>query len=72
VTDREAEEVFLDRRILVSSDVKHSEAEERFQALGQSSKGRVLFVSFTIRKNKIKIISARDANRKEAKKHEKV
>jgi uncharacterized protein len=65
VTSQEAEEVFTREPLVVSEDVKHSQVEERFQALGKTAKGRMLFLSFTIRKDKIRIISVRDANRKE-------
>lgn len=65
VAIKEAEEIFDDKSLLVSEDIKHSEKELRFQALGKTNAGRVLFVSFTIRKNRIRIISVRDMNRKE-------
>lgn len=65
VTIKEAEEVFNDKSLLVSEDVKHSEKELRFQALGKTSESRMLFISFTVRRNKIRIISIRDMNKKE-------
>lgn len=48
VEDKETEEAFTNKPILVSKDLKHSEKELRFQALGQTDNGRLLFVSFTI------------------------
>lgn len=69
VTNKEAEEVF-NNQPLISEDIKHSEKELRFQALGKTDKERLLFLSFTIRKNKIRIISARDMNKKEVSKYE--
>lgn len=71
VTNKEAEEVFSNKP-LVSEDTKHSTTEKRFQALGKTDKGRLLFISFTIRNEKVRIISARDMNKKEVKKHEEV
>ena len=66
VCQKEAEEVFLDPIILVLEDVKHSQAEERFQALGESASGRRLHVTFTLRNGtKIRVISARQMHRKE-------
>jgi len=66
VSQKEAEEVFLDPIILVLEDVKHSQAEERFQALGESASGRRLHVTFTLRNGtKIRVISARQMHRKE-------
>ena len=48
-------------------DFRHSEAEARFQALGETSEGRPLHVTFTLRSDgkKIRVIFARDMNRKE-------
>jgi uncharacterized protein len=67
VSQKEAEEVFLDPMILMLEDVKHSQAEERFQALGESASGRRLHVTFTLRDDgtKIRVISARQMHRKE-------
>jgi uncharacterized DUF497 family protein len=72
VTQLEAEEVFLDERLVVSNDVSHSQTESRYQALGQTSEGRHLFVSFTLRQDRtlIRVISARDINRKERARYE--
>lgn len=66
VKAKEGEEVFFNQPLLVSFDKKHStQKEKRFQALGQTKKKRRLFVAFTIRRNKIRVISARDQNKKE-------
>jgi uncharacterized protein len=48
-------------------DEKHSKGEERFYALGQTDAARFLFVVFTTRAQRIRIISARDMSRKERK-----
>ena len=65
VEDKEAEEVFLDENKKTFKDKLHSDGEERFRVVGKTKKGRLLFVAFTKRKNKIRIISARDINKKE-------
>lgn len=65
VKTHECEEVFFNRPLLISDDKKHSENEKRFYALGKTNSGRNLFVSFTIRNDLIRVISARDMNRKE-------
>ena len=67
VSQAEAEQVFRDPRLLVSSDDKHSVSEPRFHALGTTEAGRSLQVTFTLRASatKIRVISARDMNRKE-------
>ena len=66
----EAEEVFFNEPLVVSSDQRHSTAERRFLALGQTDSGRRLFISFTVRKSLIRIISARDMTRKEHRAYE--
>jgi uncharacterized DUF497 family protein len=66
VTQAEAEQVFAGEP-LIANDIKHSQEEARFQALGETIEGRMLHVTFTLRYDgrKIRIISARDMNRKE-------
>lgn len=65
VNQQEIEEVFSNEPLLVFEDTQHSENELRFQALGQTDSGRRLFLSLTIRTKKIRVISARDMNKKE-------
>lgn len=65
VSNRESEELFFNQPLIVVADIKHSEMEERLFALGQTNDGRRLFVSFTVRMNKIRVISARDMSQKE-------
>ena len=62
----ESEEIFSNQPLLVKSDKKHSTVGEiRYYALGQTNESRLLFISFTVRANKIRIISARPMNQKE-------
>jgi uncharacterized protein len=61
----EAEQVFLNEPLIVIDDLKHSDTEQRFHALGQTSEGRLLHITFTIRASRIRVISARDMHRKE-------
>ncbi len=63
VKDQECEEVFFDKDKVV--------VEERFILLGKTKKNRLLYLVFTIRKKKIRIISARDINKKEVYLYEK-
>ena len=65
VNDKEAEEPFFDKRHRTFKDRLHSKGEERYRIVGKSKKGRLLFVAFTVRGKKIRIISARDINKKE-------
>lgn len=62
---KEAEEAFFNSPLIIKVDKNHSHNEERHHCLGQNDEGKLLFVSFTIRNNKIRIISARPQNRKE-------
>ena len=65
VSNAECEQVFFNQPIIVLDDTKHSEDENRLYLLGRTDHDRFLFVVFTIRKNLIRIISARDMNKKE-------
>ncbi|MBK9061600.1 MAG: BrnT family toxin [Acidobacteria bacterium] len=66
----EAEEVFFNEPLVVRADLPHSNVEGRFAALGQTDAGRLLFLSFTVRRSLIRIISARDMTRREARTYE--
>ena len=70
VTPTECEQFFLNRPLIVSADEAHSQKEERFYALGQTNNSRPLFVVFTLRGDLIRVISAREMNRKERKVYE--
>ena len=61
----ECEEVFFNRPLVLVEDTGHSKSEGRYYTLGRTNDGRNLFVVFTTRNNKIRVISARDMNRKE-------
>ncbi len=65
VTEGECEEVFFNAPLVVAHDEKHSEIEVRWVAFGVTSSGRKLTVVFTKRKKLLRVISARDMNRKE-------
>lgn len=61
----ECEEVFFNQPLVVQENEIHSMAEPRNYVLGRTNDGRKLFIVFAIRKNKIRVISARDMSRKE-------
>lgn len=65
VSPFDCEEVFFNEPLVVKQDEAHSESEARYYALGSTNSGRLLFVVFTLRKEKIRVISARDMSRKE-------
>jgi len=73
VTIQEAEELFTSEPFSLNEDDKHSlDHEKRFQALGQTKSNRKLFTAFTIRDNKIRVISIRDMSKKERTIYEKL
>jgi uncharacterized DUF497 family protein len=61
----EALTAFADSLSLTIFDPDHSDDEDRFVLLGQSSSGRLAVVNHTDRDGTIRIISARPANRRE-------
>ena len=61
----ECEQVFFNKPLLISDDTKHSSQERRYFALGRSDACRTLFLVFTTRNNKIRVISAREQSNKE-------
>lgn len=65
VTVKEAEEVFINRPLLLLDDTRHSKEEKRYNVLGRSNINRKLFLTITIRHNFVRIISARDMSKKE-------
>ncbi len=65
VSPAECEQLFFNRPIIIQDDTKHSEVEKRFYALGRTDSKRTLFIVFTVRSKRIRVISARDMSRKE-------
>ena len=65
VSDGECEEIFFNAPLFFFEDVKHSDEELRFAAFGVTNAGRALTVVFTMRVKLVRIISARDMNRRE-------
>lgn len=65
VTDGECEELFFDTKKRILKDALHSNHELRYILIGQTKKQRILFLVFTTRNHKIRVISARDLNKKE-------
>ena len=61
----ECEQAFFGFPFIVSFDAKHLGHEQRWHALGKTGPGRHLFVVFTLRGSSIRVLAARDMNRKE-------
>jgi len=70
VSRAECEELFLNEPLIVAPDEKHSGVEPRLYVLGQTDASRRLFVVVTIRDELIRVISARDMSKREAKEYE--
>jgi uncharacterized DUF497 family protein len=64
------EELFFNEPLVAAPDEKLSEGDPRYYVLGQTDDGRRLFVLVTIRDKLIRVISARDMSRREAKEYE--
>lgn len=70
VTFEEASTVFADPLSLTIADPDHSEREERMLLLGTSRSGRLLVISHTYHDRRIRLISAREATRRERRDYE--
>jgi uncharacterized DUF497 family protein len=66
VEPEECEAIFYNDPVFFY-DEKHSQKEDRYLAYGVTNEKRLLTVIFTIRENKIRVISARDQHKKERK-----
>ena len=65
VNNWECEQVFFNKPILVLEDPSHSLSEKRWAAFGKTDADRLLVVVFTKRGRLLRVISARDMNKKE-------
>jgi uncharacterized DUF497 family protein len=74
VSPFECEQLFFNQPLVVAPDEAHSHTEPRFYVLGRTDAERLLFLVFAIRKNLVRVVSARDMSRAERevyKSHEK-
>jgi uncharacterized protein len=60
VSTGECEQIFFNRPLIIKRDKEHSKLENRYYVLGRTNVNRQLFAVFTVRNDKIRIISARD------------
>jgi uncharacterized protein len=70
VSQSESEQVFFNRPLVLAEDESHSTEEPRWYGLGSTDAGRLLFVAYTLRGEKIRVISARDMTPRERKDYE--
>ena len=61
--------MFLDPMAMTFEDPNHSDEEDREITIGISTKQRVLFVAHCVRGERLRIISARKATRRERKQY---
>ena len=59
------EEIFFNDPLLIVEDFKHSEKECRCVALGINNGGELITIIFTVRVERIRVISARMMSKKE-------
>ncbi len=65
VSQTDAEQVFLNRPVVIAGDGAHSENEARHFAFGRTDAGRLLTIVFTVRGRALRVISARPMSRRE-------
>lgn len=70
VTFEEAETVFTNPLSIIFADEWHSKDEEREIIIGHSTQHHLLVVSFIERNGMVRLISAREATKKERKDYE--
>lgn len=66
------EEVFKNEPIYFFEDEKHSQTEKRHGVFGLTNNGKILSIVFTIRKDKIRVITARSISKKERRAYAKI
>jgi uncharacterized protein len=70
VSFEEARTILSDPLEMTIFDPDHSDDEDRFISMGVSDLRRILVVSYTERGDRLRLISARVANKRERKKYE--
>lgn len=72
ITPKETEEVFVNEDAIVLPDIKHSKKEKRRVIVGKTFEKKYIFIVFTIRKERVRVISARKMHKEEVEKYEKI
>jgi uncharacterized protein len=67
VSNAEAEQVYSNRPFYVYPDVLHSASEERKLIIGKTNADKAVFISFTHRNRRVRVISSRWMGRRERK-----
>jgi len=61
----ESEQTFFNQPLIVQKDLNHSQLENRWFLLGKTDTERLLMIVFTLRKKRIRVVSARAMSREE-------
>lgn len=70
VLQSECEQVFFNGPLVVVDDDLHSVGETRHFGFGRTDAGRLLFLVYTLRGERVRVISARDMTRRESKEYQ--
>jgi uncharacterized DUF497 family protein len=70
VSTWECEQIFFNKPLVVKRDKAHSANENRYYALGPTDANRLLFLVFTVRIDKIRVISARGMTDREIERYQ--
>jgi uncharacterized DUF497 family protein len=65
VSSEECEEAFATEYLFKQPDELHSDKENRHILVSKTKKARFLFIVYTLRKNKVRVVSARGMHKKE-------
>lgn len=71
ISAEQCEEAFATEQIFSQPDELHSHKENRYILISKIKQPKFLFIVFTIRKNKVRVISARNMHKKEQNFYEK-
>ena len=70
ITFEEAVTIFADPYLLFTEDSLHSAGEEREWAIGAAENGTIVVLVFTMRGDRVRVISARTATKRECQGYE--
>ena len=65
ISQTEAEQIFINRPVVIMGDAEHSGTEVRYFAFGRTDGSRLMTVVFTMRGRRLRVISARPMSRRE-------
>ena len=66
----EASTAFFDPCCMSFFDAEHSETEDRYRLLAETTNGKLLFIVYTVKNDVVRLISARKAQKEEVRIYE--